>query len=482
MKKFGIIVILLLVLTAGGIGAAHFVVGQLADDVTVTETVLAGDKTAAEGVAVTTKTEYREQSLHWETTHTIGKTNTTDCQFRMAKNGEYAQTSAHCSFGLGLHEDFVWEKEYGNHWNSTFQKLPFEMIQNVIDSISAVESCTKVVSLNDYVDYYPVEMYLETEYGDGCDYKGYTCLGADRYFQIPVPDEEQRKIYAKKDTAGNLEKLETESINFIDLTTSAIIHEDYAYIAISNMYYYPQLDEEFFIKPLTMPDRVYGIHRVPLTSEYDDASNGTADFTKAERILPLNPGQNVFEIVVSPDGKDLLLFSEENKKFYLLVFDLVSCELKQKLYLMDKDGIQTPNIDIYFTTYDSEVLVDGDYVVAKLGRADLCVVKKEKNTYQLKVADTLSLGKPVLNKFSAEYADVLCDGDKFYLACMSPKGGDDEAWCGASYYLLTFDGSELAYAGFYENSIDYAAEFADDGPTIKSAYRHPITLSLPGAP
>ena len=52
MKKFGIIVILLLVLTAGGISAAHFVINGQRNDVTITETTLAGDRSQADGIFV----------------------------------------------------------------------------------------------------------------------------------------------------------------------------------------------------------------------------------------------------------------------------------------------------------------------------------------------------------------------------------------------------------------------------------------------
>ncbi|NLM62086.1 MAG: hypothetical protein GX193_08435, partial [Clostridiales bacterium] len=69
MRKSIIIVIMLLVLSLSGVIIAHGMVDESKDAVVLDETVLYGDKSAAEGLSVNIRVHCNNR-LFWDTTYT----------------------------------------------------------------------------------------------------------------------------------------------------------------------------------------------------------------------------------------------------------------------------------------------------------------------------------------------------------------------------------------------------------------------------
>ena len=485
MKKFGIIAILLLALAGGGVGVAHFVIDGFADDVTVAETVLSGDKSAAEGITVTTKIDYLQSMLHWETSHTIGSENTTNCQFNYQENDDTYAGSIQNYFMIEPYTDISWSSNFEGNWYNV-SGPPKEMLQAIIDKTPAGQSYTETVKLSDYQKYYKISFY-----GDSADKEKTFLLKQkyiSKYFQLPVSDQDLWQVYVEKDDENNLEKITAVRVNSIQFDESISIIGEYAYIIISGLHYTPILDvNQFEYFSLPLPEGWCGVHRVPLTitketqTNYADSSledyTALADFSKAEMVYPMKEGTNIIHSMSSPDGKDLLLFSEEDGKFYMTAVNLETMETKETLFLIDSETRFSPESQF---DYEGTFLTKDNYIVAKFDENMICVIEKNKNAYQLKVADTLEIPN-LLVGFSERYADFKLAEDKFYIACLYPKPTTEKAY-GSSYYLLVYENGKCSYIGAYENSLDYASEITEDSPRTEAIVNNPITISLPSAP
>ena len=91
MRKALAILLVLIILSASGIIAAHAVVNEQRDQVVISENAIYGDKAAAYGLTVTNNSSW-DNRLHWNTTYTIDEENSCNTDFRFTQQREYERS------------------------------------------------------------------------------------------------------------------------------------------------------------------------------------------------------------------------------------------------------------------------------------------------------------------------------------------------------------------------------------------------------
>lgn len=229
-KTFGLFLIAMLC----GLAVLCFLPGQLlkaAEQVTFTEEVISGDKSAAAGVTVTAHYDY-DRHLFWDTVYTVGTPSdhaeVSDAAGMLSGNTEARYTFYPLSYRQT--RETSWKEQRGYdclEWNGSFYGWSastsgsFDLNSEDIASIRPEllpayrklaeqtqpgESKSMRIHLKDYFAYYPIEINVE-----------HLCSGAQivyyltgeeqaraysDYFRIPVSGEEWYQITLEKDKNG----------------------------------------------------------------------------------------------------------------------------------------------------------------------------------------------------------------------------------------------------------------------------------------
>lgn len=491
MKKTTFVLLALFLIAVCGIGFAAGWVQSLGDDVTIEETVLAGDKAAAEGVTITTKTKYREitsrKDIFWKTDYTIGDStegNQIKSQVKVEKREEYRDDTVRTYLNM---DDFYAGGYWTGYSDPSYEDetvyagfegtIPRKMIDDIIERTPTGGVYEDQIKMNRYVNVYPVELYGDCLNGD--ENVEITHVNDIAYFQIPVPDIDVRQVRAEKDAQGNLTEMRIESTYRFLLKGSAVAFDNHAYLMLSDMRYWRE--DDGIERSYPLPEGYSGIHCVPLKKEneekvsYKDGETPTIRvwFKDAELLCAADKLSGAFRMAQGLQPEELLVFREEDGHVYMTVLDTTTKKVKQDLFLLNHNLVEED------FAYDEKVMTDENHVIITFGTNKICAMESAKGRYQVIIADTLE-NLDILTTIDEHSATFVFDADKMYFAILSEKP-KSEFVTGSSYHLFVYEKGKQVFAGFYENSLDYAAEFAEDGPTTTAVYEHPITISLPSA-
>ena len=487
MKKTIFVLLALVIIAAGGITLAASRINALGDDVTIKEKVLSGDKKAAEGITVTTKTKYKDEAarrgeMHWETSNKIGerdRANQVKTKASLKKDDSRYENSPYVYFRLELpYNEGIWERDgYCSVFDYYDSKFTKKMIQDIIDLTPTGGAYEGAVKLNDYLDVFPVTIY--GSYMDDNYLVELESVDDIAYFQIPIPDEAVYQVYAEKDDNGDLTKMQIERTMHFDIRGSATAFGGNIYAVLTDFYCFNEDADVVIEESIPLPEGYCGIHRIPLkVTEQDDITyQAQAWFRDAELMQPMEQGTGAFRLMNSPDGEDLLMFSEEDGRVYLTVMDPKSSKTKQKLFLIEHKLTEDD------ANHMRKVLIKDDHILITFGKDKLCVIEKTKTEYWVKVADTLELEHFPVELFD-EYMDFVFDGDKLYLAVFWQDEEIPDYERGASYYLLAYEDGRLAYAGLYESNLDAIIKYRDweESEGVVAVHDDAIRISLSSAP
>lgn len=478
MKKYGIIAIVLLLIATSGIGAAHQTINKLKDDVTVTETVLTGDKSAAEGITVTTKTRYAAMPLYWETNYTTGDDTSLTCAFQYKDNkkadreftvpGEY---STDIYFEIGP-DDYEWWED-GNGEEAGY--FPEEAVQAVIEKTSPGTTHKETVMLNDYMQNYRVQLL-----GSFIDENGFLISISDdeqaaQYFTMPIIKKNIWTVQVQKNQSGTPISVDIEPVTPITIYNASTMDDQAIYLFLTDMTAYSKETEENW--QVSLPKNMCGLHRIPYQKDSQHSGRDyILDFSQAKLVCQMEQGAKVFQPEFSDDEKELRFFMQKDKEVSFVIMNKETFTIKQKIHLPYQGNDFLPD---GFTLIENE---EQNQMLMVFDDNRFCLLTKNKaGDYQLVLTDKLLQINP--HDYFARGDDIAWsyDGNRLVFACLTAKT-KDSGTIGSSYQLSVYENKQLIYAGFFENSLDYVGDFIEDGPTSESIIDDPITLSVPSAP
>lgn len=459
MRKSFILTLALVVLAVCGLGMGAGMIGATADDVVITEQVVAGDPAAAEGVRVQMRADCTSH-LHWDTHYAVGAPDGTYTDFTFSRQGIQTNEEAYGNIEFYWIGNSSYSGAYDLSGEDGEENAPFgvKLFRAVAENTAPGSMHTEVLYVRDYYEYFPLDVhcYFSGTMSNATEKKIADAMKA--FFRIPVPEDCRVNVTVKKETDGSIYEMSME--NFEDtglsLWTSSAVLNGVCYFTV-NM----AGDNGGSVDTRDIPGGP-GVYCL---------TYGTEDIG-LETAFPLDPAAMVYDLHLSADARRLLLTTVEDNTYYLTVIDLQTMTELQKLPVLadaESNGYWCAHYedDFFAMQFYSEPLQQfvvistpetGDYAIALQGSID--ANDGVWNEYQPSVAmdfdgETLVIAAPWLYGIERDY---------------QTKG----------FALSVYDASGLLYAGNYSNSL------MDNAPVVdlfnlscdfRSA--DPLTVTIP---
>lgn len=450
MKKFGIIAIVLLAVTLGGVGAAHVVINSSLQDMTVKETTISGDKHQADGVTLHMQfRDYRSQSgMGYKVSYSVAEERIFDSGINQKEN-EKKIAVPHVLLGYeppgyGTNE-VMKRKDILTLAKSGEKKLgiPASEVMKQIDSAENGKKTKHDFVVADYMDYLPVVLIdldfpesINLEYdrtpGEDYRYPESTMLHSS-YFQVPVPKDLKAKLTIAKDKYGNIQSWGVDIYTNVEIESDGVLSEDTIYLATSGLSY-PQRDGSSS-HIMDMPAETHGIHRIPLEQR---GQSHWVDMEHAECVYFLEPGEQILQMSKSSSEQELLLYTRLKGEVFLSVIDKSTMECLQKLSLGKNLGAL------------NAIIEDENYLFFLDANNNFVVVDIVERQYVKKFGGTLDRDAIA---FAVDY-----NGEKLAFATYSSYDMEGNLTYPYYYILQIYTEQGLVYSGFFEPSLSSAKQ------------------------
>lgn len=419
MRKSLIVTLLLAAIALGGLCYAHAAVNAQKDAVVITETTVAGDPAAAEGICVQLRTKLAGHLL-WETNYAAGAPDGTYTDFTFSR--QRLQDWEGSYTGLTLYT--ICNSGYGGSLEETVDESmhpQIKLFRDVASRLGNASERTETLNLRDYYEYYPLEGYLDLPV---LQKNGGTPLVGEyepvcSFFRIPVPDDARATITVRGDS-------ETQSydcsVNLTggawDLWTSSVVAGDDTVYFTLNF----RTEAGDVVDTSQIPGGV-GIYRMSVAEEP----------VSLETVFPLDPADEVCDLHLSADGRRLLLITLEDDTCYLTVIDLETMTALQKL----------PALEHLENSGFSEANYEDDFLVVQFHSEPAKQYRDEDGT------EWVHFDAEPQHPFAVITAPETGD---YAVALQGNLNTDDNAW--QSYYTaMDFNGDALVIAGAWQEEI-----------------------------
>lgn len=204
MRRSLILLLVLVVLSAGVIGAGAMYVDKDAESVSYTEQRLYGDPAAGEGLQIESLLTY-EGRLHWANTVTLGPEIGVDCDFHFTPNYTTERELSpetmplYCQSNLGMSSNGP--LDFTEDWDTAW--LADALTAAAEQTPAGAEDYPVTLPLADYATYYemmldgPMGMWYDSELPQFWD-------TVTEFFHVPVGQDDMVEITISKDEAGNV--------------------------------------------------------------------------------------------------------------------------------------------------------------------------------------------------------------------------------------------------------------------------------------
>lgn len=438
MKRTLISMLVLMALAAGGFCAAHGFVNREKDQVILTEEVLSGDRSAAEGITVNLHAALRQQAF-WDSTYTVGAENpcVTDFRFSPTQEPYFLGPSYH---GVDLTSDFERDMEEWDRENGEAPQGLATAYEALAKEAPVGEEVRQTIRLRDYYEFYPWEIgadvpnvylsgYRPRSNREYQDYSSYQAL--QDFFRIPI-QEDQITIHLTKDQDDRIRSWgsSTNDSDTLYLWTVNAVGDNACYFTL-------QWPEE-----------------APNPPDFSRVPGGFGIYR-----LPYGPGT----------GKEWRLYTEDLAMVYALdtdmkVLDLRLNEAQDRLMVFqEKDGVCTMTV-IDTATYETLQILelarypDGEhrYALADLPTGfvlactpyGLTVIEEQPDGRYAVVLEAPLNQLEDLWEFRWDLTALDWDGRRLAAAC-----SDQYGW-GCGFYLAVFEDQAMTYLGYYTSSLE----------------------------
>lgn len=441
MRKYGILTGVLLAFAVAVLLFTHGWLNPQKDDMTVTETVLTGDRAKAIGTTFDVEVAEEDLSLYWTTTSEIvdeGLKTQTAFSFQRIKAQLYiANEASKKDDRITLEPDINYggsgsDGSINLEYTARDHHIPLVMAQDAADATAAGEKKTSLLYLKDYNLSFPMEL----SYDSGLQrmYNTDATLVDYSYFNIPAPDDMRYAIEIEKNSQGEVRSLCSEPVEHENYTidSDGVIVDETLYMAVTSVSageYYP----EHMVAHIAPEQR--GIHAIPLKQ---NGEMRHMDLDHAKTVFRLDKEERILRMVYREDEDAFHLYTEDQGKLWFSIVEKETMTRKVKLYLMDK---KSPLLRTYF--YD-------DFSVILDGKGNFVLTSKGENPIQGNIM-TLDLMKHYVESMQMETLAWAYDGTRLAVAAVQlDADGTRESNC----LLQIFEKNGLQYAGLYENSLE----------------------------
>lgn len=441
MRKYIVTTLVLVCIAAGGILWSYLGINSQQDDITVKETIEAGKAEATKDIKVTTKIQDDEYDLNWTTDMFLsgGKDVKTKTEFtydpqKKVKMFEDLSDTYYVMDKFSQHFIHLasWDTEKEEFLDTG---LPMKLVEDAYKASGEEESFVSDCYLDDYVDYLPVELDVNSydygknllqmsndDYGNPIDWTS--------YFQFPVPEKFLYQVGIDKESriadtsiAISLTAVsENDGGFYYDVCSDGFWDGKDLYLAVSG------IEETGTQKILSSaPAGKRGIHRIPTKSQ----QYTYLELAKGRLVYSIDEEELVLRLRESEDGKTLFLLTKSPDGLALHVIDKETFQRRQKLDLNQKVNGK----EFYLLKFAGE---KGIFLLFE--RGVFLFLDEENGVYKEVLTNTI--GHPE----EAPYIDCDYDGERLAIALIDWESNVIET------QLHVFDKDGSLYSGRFDYS------------------------------
>lgn len=457
MRRATIVALLLLVLSVGGVCFAASGVYEAHDQVTLTEDVLYGDRSAADGLAVDLHTTYADH-LFWDTTYVLGAEPVIDTQYAFYASQQDEEWPVEYS-GVDLSVTLYAGGYFAAIANENEEETAIKRLyRELAEKAGPGKKVSETVFVKDYFDYYPLsgslnvpgtEIYWSGYDEDEGDYDPLNDPGTElyavrrlqEYFRIPVQEEEQIAVELETIDNGNICSygLSTRK-DFFTMRTVGTLTQEACYFT------FDAHTVKGEIVDLSEIPGGYGIYRLPYEEDRRDENHGkvcSVDADALEMVYPLDPEITPVCLCVNPEQTKLLLHAVEGDEYILTVIDIETMAALQKLKIEGEP---------------EEIYDEGGYLAILLSDGRLAVVAvSDSGDYELRLICDVSPDE-LENTLFWRVPAFDFDGERLAVVGQ-PLDKYGRYYDSCNFFLAVYEPSGLAYYGEYWNSLSAGSDW-----------------------
>ena len=362
MKRAVIPVLILTILSAVASPFIGITVNADADNMTITEKTVYGDRMHAIGATVNVDYEHRNR-LIWQTTYSISAENVLQCEydykfFPMSQTAEVNFGGVTISSDLHHTGDTTTEKEMLSGLTLAYRE--------VYERTPVGKERTEKILISDYYDFYPISVKVHIpgfsyRTFENYRYKNQSASVAktqileafNEYFKIPVSPEAYVEITVDRDPSDGHS---TTGLNgAYSMFCQSAITDKVCYFAINN---YSSFDNPI---DTSMIKGGYGLYAIDYGKEYEHG----IDLNSIRTVYNIPETEEITHIIPRPDDDKIVLFTADRQNSYMHVINSKG-ELHQKLTLPFGPSFNLINEEDFFVIIANEQLAviaqeDGEY-------------------------------------------------------------------------------------------------------------------------
>ena len=434
MRKSLTVLLVLFILSVVTLIFAHGWVNKAQDAVTIDETVLYGDKAAAEGLRIDCNT-HCDSHLFWNTAYTVGEKPVIETVF------DFSQARRSAAY-VREYRGLMIDGSFSGYGMSSPGGIDMEdrsaPVRDVASRTEPGEKHTELVYFKDYYDYYPIGVDIDMPGGGLAGADAAQAIFAD-YFKIPVWPEHKLIITVEKDAAGKARSIHTSSVEDHDvyLDMRSVLTDTGCFFTLAI-----RTTTGLLLDTSRIPGG-YGVYYLPF-NETGDAPN--TFMNQLSTVYPVDEtAAEIISLQTTVDKSRLLLVTKEDGAYMLTVIDAVTMEQLQKMKLFDVT--EDMSFDTIYT-YD-------DYIVPYASNGQFLVMtENNKGVYETQISAELGEAKSL--RYSPSLSDPVMDFDGRRLVVSNFQTTVDYHYSNVtcSFYLAVFDQTGLIYYGQYDHSLD----------------------------
>lgn len=459
MRKAMILLLLLCVLSISVVCVAAVGIYNAHDQVVLTEQAVYGDSSAAHGLTVQINTTYNDRLL-WDTTYRPDEPSFTHTDYRFSayrvnesSDPSYSGLLLESGVSAGIHN-------FDPNLQQTGLMVAF---RELYDSLEPGEEGSTTIRIGDYIDYYPLAVFMDFPGGRQTNLEPYLFSDLDfsdesmtfdepyvlyrlqQYLKIPVLEDEYIDLSVRKYEQGNHWGTgcgTSDRGDFYYMGSVSAITEDAVYFT-----FHTRTNKGRLVDTSQLEDG-YGIYRLPFDPGYYD-EDGThivnnitgVDVDGLEMVYPLDPSVQIQDMHLSPDQTKLLLHSIENGMYVLTVIDMATMEPVQRLELVEWMD------DDLWRLYD-----EGDFLVVQFyGSEKFLLIAEHDGHYTLKYI--CNMRPEDAPDFEVWYPSLDFDGEKLVISQQLRNNTSQYREETCDFYLAVYDRTGLLYYGEYLSSL-----------------------------
>ena len=450
MRKALIAFVLMFVLAVGGIVAIHAEVNEVRDQVVITEEIIYGDKSAAEGLTVLAQAALENGHLNWDTTYTIGAQPQTHTDFTYSSEHR-DRTVDYESAGMILSSDLHYVSSNWTRADDGGELFGIDLaLWELMQDTPIGEEGKRTIRIADYYDYYPIQFELEVPNYNLHNYHGEITMARspeqfdnmelvydalENYLKIPVLSSETMSIELYRDEGGirSWGSGTGGSVRY-DAWAKTTVTDDACYFVVNNR----ATDDR--VMDFSQVPGGYGIHMI--SYEYNPTEAGTmVDPDSLRMVYPLGEKSWVVWLEHTKDNDRLLLTTmDANGETVLSVIECSTMKTLQEITLY-----QGADVESFYMA----VCEDDFVAIHSAGNRIILREERSDGTYDLAIDITVEDNQTVGYGFHT----TLWDGEKLVLACpwdqIDWQTGDN---CG--FGVGVYDKTGALFVAKYTSSLD----------------------------